>query len=214
MPTDNSNAFSPQDLTRTEDQNKVFPNARGQVVPAIESAPEEPQDWKTPMSKPEGGWEQGGTPLTFEPRPKEVNKILNSKHVLSDVDTSDPSNARVFVANFLNSKYSEDKRGIYKDYEGKTKAYGLSGDPVADAKSILDGDTKTHESSQTRIAKDRKVIAEGLERLEPEEGQGFIEKRAKVAGSTASKVGWSIFRSGQLLSGELFNDRFKDELRA
>ena len=65
----------------------------------------------------------------------------------------------MFVANFLNSKYDEDKRGIYKDYEGKTKAYGLSGDPVADAKSILDGDTKTHESSQTRIAKDRKVIA-------------------------------------------------------
>jgi hypothetical protein len=191
MPTDNSKAFSPQDLTRIEDQNKVLPNARGQVVPAIESAP-----------------------LTSEPQAKEVNKILNSKHVLSGVDTSDPSNARVFVANFLNSKYSEDKRGIYKDYEGKTKAYGLSGDPVADAKSILDGDTKTHESSQTRIAKDRKVIAEGLERLEPEEGQGFIEKRAKVAGSTASKVGWSIFRSGQLLSGELFNDRLKDELRA
>lgn len=195
MPADNSNVFSPQDLTRTEDQNTAFPNARGQVVPAIESAPE-------------------GTPLTFEPRPKEVNKILNSKHVLSDVDTSDPSNARVFVANFLNSKYSEDKRGIYKDYEGKTKAYGLSGDPVADAKSILDGDTKTHESSQTRIAKDRKVIAEGLERLEPKEGQGFIEKRAKVVGSTGSKVGWSIFRSGLLLSGELFNDRFRDELRA
>ena len=166
------------------------------------------------MAEPEGGWQQEGTPLTIQARPKEVNKILNSKHVLSDVDTSDPSNARVFVANFLNSKYDEDKRGIYKDYEGKTKAYGLSGDPVADAKSILDGDTKTHESSQTRIAKDRKVIAEGLERLEPEEGQGFIEKRAKVVGSTGSKVGWSIFRSGQLLSGELFNDRFRDELRA
>lgn len=214
MPTDNSNAFSPQDLTRTEDQNKVFPNARGQVVPAIESAPEEPQDWQTPMAKPESGWQQEGTPLTIQARPKEVNKILNSKHILSDVDTSDPSNARVFVANFLNSKYSEDKRGIYKDYEGKTKAYGLSGDPVADAKSILDGDTKIHESSQTRIAKDRKVIAEGLDRLEPEEGQGFIEKRAKVVGSTGSKVGWSIFRSGQLLGGELFNDRFRDELRA
>ena len=214
MPTDNSNAFSPQDLTRTEDQNRAFPNARGQVVPAIESAPEEPQDWQTPMAEPEGGWQQEGTPLTIQARPKEVNKILNSKHVLSDVDTSDPSNARVFVANFLNSKYDEDKRGIYKDYEGKTKAYGLSGDPVADAKSILDGDTKTHESSQTRIAKDRKVIAEGLERLEPEEGQGFIEKRAKVVGSTGSKVGWSIFRSGQLLGGELFNDRFRDELRA
>ena len=166
------------------------------------------------MAKPENGFQPEGTPLTFEPRPKEVNKILNSKHVLSDVDTSDPSNARVFVANFLNSKYSEDKRGIYKDYEGKTKAYGLSGDPVADAKSILDGDTKTHESSQTRIAKDRKVIAEGLERLEPEEGQGFIEKQAKVVGSTGSKMGWSIFRSGLLLSGELFNDRLRDELRA
>ena len=173
MPTDNSNAFSPQDLTRTEDQNRAFPNARGQVDPAIESAPEEPQDWKTPMAEPAGGWQQGGDALTFEPRPKEVNKILNSKHVLSDVDTSDPSNARVFVANFLNSKYDEDKRGIYKDYEGKTKAYGLSGDPVADAKSILDGDTKTHESSQTRIAKDRKVIAEGLDKLGYEERQGF-----------------------------------------
>jgi len=214
MPADNSKVFSPQDLTRTEDQNRAFPNSRGQVVPAIESAPEEPQDWKTPMAKPENGFQPEGTPLTFEPRPKEVNKILNSKHVLSDVDTSDPSNARVFVANFLNSKYSEDKRGIYKDYEGKTKAYGLSGDPVADAKSILDGDTKTHESSQTRIAKDRKVIAEGLERLEPEEGQGFIEKQAKVVGSTGSKMGWSIFRSGLLLSGELFNDRLRDELRA
>ena len=214
MPADNSNVFSPQDLTRTEDQNRAFPNARGQVVPAIESAPEEPQDWQTPMAKPENGFQPEGTPLTFEPRPKEVNKILNSKHVLSDVDISDPSNARVFVANFLNSKYSEDKRGIYKDYEGKTKAYGLSGDPVADAKSILDGDTKTHESSQTRIAKDRKVIAEGLERLEPEEGQGFIEKQAKVVGSTGSKMGWSIFRSGLLLSGELFNDRLRDELRA
>lgn len=214
MPTDNSNAFSPQDPTRTEDQNKVFPDARGQIVPAIESAPEEPQDWQTPMAEPEGGWQQEGTPLTIQARPKEVNKILNSKHVLSDVDTSDPSNARVFVANFLNSKYDEDKRGIYKDYEGKTKAYGLSGDPVADAKSILDGDTKTHESSQTRIAKDREVIAEGLDRLEPEGGQGFIEKRAKVVGSTGSKVGWSIFRSGQLLGGELFNDRFRDELRA
>ena len=151
MPTDNSNSFSPQDLTRTEDQNRAFPNARGQVVPAIESAPAP----------------------TFEPRTKEANKILNSKHVLSDVDTSDPSNARVFVANFLNSKYDEDKRGIYKDYEGKTKAYGLSGDPVADAKSILDGDTKTHESSQTRIAKDRKVIAEGLDKLGHEERQSF-----------------------------------------
>ena len=173
MPTDNSNAFSPQDLTRTEDQNRVFPNARGQVVPAIESAPEEPQDWKTPMAEPEGGWQQEGTPLTIQARPKEVNKILNSKHVLSDLDTSDSSNARVFVANFLNSKYDEDKRGIYKDYEGKTKAYGLSGDPVADAKSILDGDTKTHESSQTRIAKDREVIAEGLDKLGYEERQGF-----------------------------------------
>ena len=173
MPTDNSNAFSPQDLTRTEDQNRAFPNARGQVVPAIESAPEEPQDWKTPMAEPEGGFQPEGTPLTIQARPKEVNKILNSKHVLSDVDTSDPSNARVFVANFLNSKYDEDKRGIYKDYEGKTKAYGLSGDPVADAKSIRDGDTKTHESSQTRIAKDRKVIAEGLDKLGYEERQGF-----------------------------------------
>lgn len=173
MPTDNSNAFSPQDLTRTEDQSRAFPNARGQVVPAIESAPEEPQDWQTPMAEPEGGWQQEGTPLTIQARPKEVNKILNSKHVLSDVDTSDPSNARVFVANFLNSKYDEDKRGIYKDYEGKTKAYGLSGDPVADAKSIRDGDTKTHESSQTRIAKDRKVIAEGLDKLGYEERQSF-----------------------------------------
>ena len=173
MPADNSNAFSPQDLTRTEDQNRAFPNARGQVVPTIESAPEEPQDWKTPMAEPEGGWQQEGTPLTIQARPKEVNKILNSKHVLSDVDTSDPSNARVFVANFLNSKYDEDKRGIYKDYEGKTKAYGLSGDPVADAKSILEGDTKTHENSQTRIAKDRKVIAEGLDKLGYEERQGF-----------------------------------------
>jgi len=190
MPADNSNAFSPQDLTRTEDQNRAFPNARGQVVPAIESAPEEPQDWKTPMAEPEGGWQQEGTPLTIQARPKEVNKILNSKHVLSDVDTSDPSNARVFVANFLNSKYSEDKRGIYKDYEGKTKAYGLSGDPVADAKSILDGDTKTHESSQTRIAKDRKVIAEGLDRLEPEE-PSFVGQRVRALGSGAGGSLWS-----------------------
>ena len=190
MPADNSNAFSPQDLTRTEDQNRAFPNARGQVVPAIESAPEEPQDWKTPMAEPEGGWQQEGTPLTIQARPKEVNKILNSKHVLSDVDTSDPSNARVFVANFLNSKYDEDKRGIYKDYEGKTKAYGLSGDPVADAKSILDGDTKTHESSQTRIAKDRKVIAEGLDRLEPEE-PSFVGQRVRALGSGAGGSLWS-----------------------
>jgi len=190
MPADNSNAFSPQDLTRTEDQNRAFPNARGQVVPAIESAPEEPQDWKTPMAEPEGGWQQEGTPLTIQARPKEVNKILNSKHVLSDVDTSDPSNARVFVANFLNSKYDEDKRGIYKDYEGKTKAYGLSGDPVADAKSILDGDTKTHENSQTRIAKDRKVIAEGLDRLEPEE-PSFVGQRVRALGSGAGGSLWS-----------------------
>ena len=180
MPADNSNVFSPQDLTRTEDQNRAFPNARGQVVPAIESAPEEPQDWQTPMAKPENGFQPEGTPLTFEPRPKEVNKILNSKHVLSDVDISDPSNARVFVANFLNSKYSEDKRGIYKDYEGKTKAYGLSGDPVADAKAILDGDTRTHQSAATLIAKRKKSMepadsgafgmATGLPRMAQESG--------------------------------------------
>ena len=137
MPTDNLNtasAISPEKLDSTEDQS--------------------PKPWAVPMAKPAGGFQPEATPLTFEPRPREVNKILNSKHVIEGMDLTDPDDAAVFVANFLSSKHNADKNEIYNDYELNTQVYGLSGtDSVADAKAILDGDTRTHQKSENRIAK-------------------------------------------------------------
>ena len=142
MPTDNLNtaaAISPEKLDSTEDQS--------------------PEPWAVPMAKPAGGFQPEATPLTFEPRPREVNKILNSKHVTEGMDLTDPDEASVFVANFLSSKHNADKNEIYNDYELNTQVYGLSGtDSVADAKAILDGDTRTHQSAATLIAKRKKSM--------------------------------------------------------
>lgn len=206
-------AFSPEKLARTEDQNKSFPNAQGQVVPAVEVALEEPQPWTSPMVKPEDGWPSEGTPLTFKPREDVVNKTINSKYILADLDISTESNSRIFVADFLSNKYKQDSNDTLSKYSDTVKAFGLSGNPIADAKAIKDGDTRTHENAQTRIAKDLSRWSQEAKDREV----GFAEKASqalRTAGASLSSTGWSMVRGQEMLGEELFHSRLRDELKA